>query len=203
MMFLELAAGRKRGLNWDAIRDDDQGDKNIRTYDLTNLPIKGVQDNSYDGVYSEHFIEHLYKYQGINLFKEILRVLKPGGVVRTTWPSYDHVERLVGPEDLSDDPFVQYYYDRYCVREHFQPNPKANRNKRKQEQVALGLLHQKGEHLYIWGKDEMIDTLKQLGFTKVKHMGYGESSINEFQGIDSPNQIRSMHSTVVEASKPW
>ena len=30
-------------------------------YDMTKLPMRGVSDNTYDGVYSEHFIEHLTK----------------------------------------------------------------------------------------------------------------------------------------------
>ena len=203
MQFLELAAPKKRGLNWDAVRDTNLGNPEIQVYDLSNLPMKGVPDNYYDGVYSEHFIEHLYKYQGINLFKELLRIMKPGGTVRTVWPSYDFVEYLVGPEDLSEHPFVQFYYQRYCVQEQFQPNPKANKNKRKQEQVALGLLHQKGEHVYLWGRDEMIDTLKGLGYVNVTERKYNKSPIAAFNGIENPSQIRAMHSTVIEASKSW
>jgi SAM-dependent methyltransferase len=201
MQFLELAAGRKRSLEWDAIRDKNQGDPNIREYNLTNLPIKGIQENTYDGIYSEHFIEHLYKYQGINLFIECLRILKPGGVIRTVWPSYDFVEKLVSEEDLSNDEFVQYYYQRYCVQERFQP--KGYDKKRKQEIVALGLLYQKGEHLYLWGVREMMDQLKQIGFVSVTECEYNKSKFVPFNQIDTPNKIRMMHSSVVEAKKPW
>ena len=86
MQFLELAAQRKRGLNWDAVRDNNQGDPSIQTVDLSQFPLR-FPDNYYDGVFSDHFIEHIYKYQGIKLFEELLRILKPGGTVRTTWPS--------------------------------------------------------------------------------------------------------------------
>ena len=202
MQFLELAAQRKRGLNWDAVRDNNQGDPSIQTVDLSQFPLR-FPDNYYDGVFSDHFIEHIYKYQGIKLFEELLRILKPGGTVRTTWPAYDFVERLVSDEDMSEHPFVKYYHPRYCVQEPFQPRPKANRKKRIQEQCALGLLHQKGEHVYLWGKQEMIDTLKSLGYNNVTEREYGVSPIPEFNGVDNPSQIRAMHSTVVEASKPW
>lgn len=202
MMFLELAANRKRGLNWDAVNvSSNYGDKAVKLHDLTNLPIKGIPDNFYDGVYSEHFIEHLYKYQGVNIFKEVMRVLKPGGVIRTVWPSYDVVEWLVGEEDLSNHPFVKHYYQRYIVQERF--CAAGHKNKRIQEQVALGLLYQKGEHLYLWGKQEMIDTLSSLGFQNVKEHEYGKSSLADFNNIDTPGQIRAMHSTVVEAKKLW
>lgn len=200
--YLELGANRKRALNWDAVNiASNYGDAGVMIQDLTELPIRGALNNYYDGVYSEHFIEHFYKYQGINILKEALRVLKPGGVLRTTWPSYDFVERLVSNEDLSDDPFVKYYYQRYCVQEKFQP--KGNDNKRMQEQVALGLLYQKGEHLYLWGKQEMIETLESLGYKNVREVDYGKSSVREFVGIDTPGKIRELHSTVVEASKSW
>ena len=81
--FLEVAAERPRGLNWEVM--------NLATHagvvkgDATNLPLP-YNDNEFFGVYSEHFIEHLFKYQGINFFKDVLRILKPGGVVRTVWP---------------------------------------------------------------------------------------------------------------------
>lgn len=200
--YLELGANRKRGLNWDAVNiASNYGDKDIMLQDLTELPIRGVPGNYYDGVYSEHFIEHFYHYQGVNLFKEAYRVLKPGGVIRTVWPSYDFVEYLTSDEDLSNDPFVKHYYLRYCVQEKFQA--KGHERKRPQEQVALGLLYQKGEHLYLWRIEEMKETLTALGFTQVKQALYGKSSEPGFNGIDTPGEIRKMHSAVIEARKPW
>jgi predicted SAM-dependent methyltransferase len=41
-------------------------------------------DNSVDFIYSEHFIEHLNEAEGVNFFKEAYRMLKPGGVIRTS-----------------------------------------------------------------------------------------------------------------------
>ena len=53
--YLEIAAKGKRGLIWDSVRDVPVD--GCMVYDLTNLPMEGVSDNSYDGIYSEHFIE--------------------------------------------------------------------------------------------------------------------------------------------------
>ena len=59
------------------------------------------------------------------------------------------------------------------------------------------------ENTSIFGvKQEMIDTLKSLGYNNVTEREYGVSPIPEFNGVDNPSQIRAMHSTVVEASKP-
>ena len=110
MRYLEIAAERKRGPEWTALRDVEKYDKSgVEVYDMTNLPIKGYEDNTFDGIYSEHFIEHIFKYQGLNYLKECLRLLKPGGIVRTIWPPYDFVEKLISTE-------LEGFCGRYIVR---------------------------------------------------------------------------------------
>jgi len=196
--YLEIAAEKPRGLNWTVM--------NLATHDgvskgdATNLPLP-YDDKEFNGVYSEHFIEHMYKYQGINFFKEVKRILQPGGVVRTVWPPYEFVERLVSGEKLNEQEtnFVDHYYNFYVVKEKFSPPGNGHRSKR--EQCALGLLHQKGQHLHIWSKAEMIDTLKSLGFSDVKEHNYRESRVADFINIDTPGVIRALHSGVVEATK--
>ena len=196
--YLEIAAEKPRGLNWTVM--------NLATHngvtkgDATNLPLP-YSDNEFDGVYSEHFIEHMYKYQGINFFKEVKRILKMGGVIRTVWPPYEFVEKLVSGDKLNEQEtnFVDHYYNFYVVKEKFSPAGNSHRSKR--EQCALGLLHQKGQHLHIWSKTEMIDTLKSFGFSNVKEHTYMQSGISDFQNIDTPGVIRALHSGVVEATK--
>ena len=112
--YLEIAAEKPRGLNWTVM--------NLATHngvtkgDATNLPLP-YSDNEFDGVYSEHFIEHMYKYQGINFFKEVKRILKMGGVIRTVWPPYEFVEKLVSGDKLNEQEtnFVDHYYNFYVV----------------------------------------------------------------------------------------
>src|SRR6056300_709076 len=196
--FLEIAADRARGLNWTVVNLQDR--PGVDNLNLTNLPTP-YMDNQFDGIYSEHFIEHMHKYQGINFFKEALRILKPGGTIRTVWPPYEFVQKLVSDEELTADEkeFVEHYHAFYVVKHKFAAPGNGHRSKR--EQCALGLLHQHGEHLYIWGIQEMIDTLKELGFRMVKECKYMESSVVDFKGIDTPGKIRALHSAVIEAKK--
>jgi ubiquinone/menaquinone biosynthesis C-methylase UbiE len=196
--FLEIAADKPRGLNWTVVNLQDRS--GVDNLDLTNLPTP-YMDNQFDGIYSEHFIEHMHKYQGINFFKEALRILKPGGTIRTVWPPYEFVQKLVSDEELTADEkeFVEHYHAFYVVKHKFAAPGNGHRSKR--EQCALGLLHQHGEHLYIWGIQEMIDILKELGFRMVKECKYMESSIVDFKGIDTPGKIRALHSAVIEAKK--
>mgnify|MGYP003143326144 CR=1 FL=1 len=174
--YLEIAAEKPRGFNWTVMNLAEHS--GVNRGDATNLPLP-YSNEDFNGIYSEHFIEHLYKYQAINFFKECFRVLKPGGVIRTVWPPYEFVERL----------------------EKFSPPNNSHRSKR--EQCALGLLHQKGQHLYLWSKSEMKDMLESLGYRNVRELDYQDSGIPDFKNIDTPGQIRALHSAVVEASKPW
>ena len=47
------------------------------------------QDDSLDAVHSSHVIEHISQEAGLQLFKEIYRCLKPGGVCRLSTPDMD------------------------------------------------------------------------------------------------------------------
>ena len=196
--YLEIAAEKPRGLNWSVVNLADHD--GVENQDLTDLPTTFL-DEEFNGIYSEHFIEHLHRYQGINFFKEALRIMKPGGTIRTVWPSQEIVEWLVSDEDLSDNEFVKFYFDKYVVKERF--SPPNNEHRRKQEQVALGLLHQKGQHLYVLGGAEMITVLEDLGLINGKRCDCPQSTGAEFNGIDTPSKVRAWHSSVVEASKPW
>ena len=198
--FLEIAAEKPRSLNWTVMNlAIHQG---VTKGDATNMPLP-YSNEEFNGIYSEHFIEHLYKYQGINFLKDCMRILKPGGTIRTVWPPYEFVEKLIGNDELTNDElqFVEHYYSFYIVKEKFSPPGNSHRSKR--EQCALGLLYQKGQHLYVWSKEELKNTLKELGYINVKDTGYGYSPIMEFNGIDTPGKIRVLHSAVLEATKPW
>lgn len=199
--YLEIAAAYKRNLNWTAIRDIPDVSKGVEKYDLRDLPIKGVNDETFNGVYNEHFIEHLEKDEGIRFFEEMFRILKPGGVLRTVWPPMEFVDFLRSEQDLTNHPFVQHYYPFYIVKHKFAPP--GNEHKSLQEQCALGMLWQNGEHKHLWYKDEMMESLKEIGFAKVREYDYQKSQLIEFRNIDTPGAIRAMHSAVVEARKAW
>ena len=201
--YLEIAAGAKRGLNWDAVRDVADPAKGVEKYDMRDLPMKGVMDNTYDGVYNEHFIEHLEKDDGVAFLKEMYRVLKPGGTIRTIWPPYEFVVKLLSDDQLTPDEefFCAAYHNFYIVKHGFCPPEYRDRSIR--EQCGRALLWQQGEHLYVWSKAELMATMKDMGFIMVRSHKYQESRVSDFKGIDTPGKIRMLHSAVVEAQKPW
>ena len=201
--YLEIAAGAKRGLNWDAYRDVADPAKGVLQYDMRDLPMRGVWDNTYDGVYSEHFIEHLTADEGMAFLKDMLRVLKPGGTIRTVWPPHEFIDKLFSNQKLTPEQemFCAHYHNFYVVRHGF--CPKEHRDKSIREQCAYGLLWQNGEHKHVWYECELIETMKELGYIMVKTHKYQQSRVADFKNFDTPGQIRALHSAVVEAQKPW
>jgi predicted SAM-dependent methyltransferase len=55
-------------------------------------------DNSIDGIYSEHFIEHLSQGEGAALLRECRRVLRPGAAVRVATPDLDEIVQRYGTD---------------------------------------------------------------------------------------------------------
>jgi predicted SAM-dependent methyltransferase len=63
----------------------------VRAYDLRRgLP---YDDNSFDGVYHSHVLEHLTPDAAESMLRECARVLKPGGVLRVVVPDLEGIAR--------------------------------------------------------------------------------------------------------------
>ena len=82
MIKLNLGSGPYPKEGWDSLDLVDH--PGIIKHDLTTrLP---YEDNSVDFAFSEHFVEHLSREQGLAFLKEVRRVLKPHGTFRIVIP---------------------------------------------------------------------------------------------------------------------
>lgn len=194
MQILELGGELPKPDNWTVI--------NLPEYDFTYLPLP-FEDSTFDAIYIEHCIEHFYRYQGINIFKEAYRLLKPDGVFRCAWPAGDLIEWLTSSEDLSKHTYVEHYMHTWRVLLSKQiwynkPDPKRSL----QENVALQQLHQEGEHKYMWYVDELKDALDECGFKGITRRRHDQSYIDDFKEVeDFRHSVRAMETSIVEAKK--
>lgn len=196
MKFLEVGAYKSRGKNWQFI--DSRPIPNAIVHDMRK-PLDFISDNTFDGIYTEHFIEHVNKNEGINVFKEFLRILKPNGKLRVVWPKMETVDYFRSKRDLSKDKLVKLYSHFALVKHKWAPS--GCENMRLQDQCAEAMLYQKGEHKYLWYVNEMIDTLNKLGYNNVFEEKYGYSSYKPFDKIDTDCRMRILQSGVIEATK--
>ena len=65
-------------------------------HDLTKFPYP-FADDSIDGAFSSHFIEHLDGPERIKFFNEMYRILKMGGKMRHIHPHYNSVRAIQDP----------------------------------------------------------------------------------------------------------
>lgn len=77
----------------------------IPPYDRKLDARKGLPfaDGSVDGIYSEHFLEHLTQGEGLRFLRDCRRVLKPNGRIRIAMPDLDEIVNRYQQEDWRGD----------------------------------------------------------------------------------------------------
>lgn len=154
-----------------------RGPKNIRPDWMVDLryPLP-CPDNYWDGVFSEHTIEHLYPRYVIKLLKEILRTLKSGGWLRISVPD------------------LKKYVNYYCGKE-------AHRNFERWETGAEALrsVSQNYHHRGLWDATLLSKCMTQCGFLQVSQVSFKKGSDIRLL-VDS--EEREWESLYMEGRKP-
>jgi SAM-dependent methyltransferase len=76
--------------------DNQKVDGVDKVFDLTSFPYP-FKDDSIDGAFSSHFVEHLDGEQRIKFFNEMYRILKKGGKMRHIHPYYKSERAVQDP----------------------------------------------------------------------------------------------------------
>lgn len=110
-------------------------------------------DNSFEGVYSEHTLEHMYPAEAIALIREVYRVLKPGGIFRCSVPN---LARFVAFYNGEDVPTQFNTFSSGCE--------------------AMWNLTQNHGHRSVWDADMMQRQMLEAGFASAEERAYREGS---------------------------
>jgi predicted SAM-dependent methyltransferase len=130
--------------------------KGVRYMNATKrFPFK---NGIFDGVYCCHLVEHLTPAQAEHLFKEVLRVLKPGGVFRVVVPDLESVVSLYDP--AHPDRFLNAMY----------------------EHVGGSL---KNSHKWMYTRESLEGLFVQKGFVGVQSCAYRQGRLPDVEKIDS------------------
>ena len=134
-----------------------------------------IQGNSFDWVYSEHFIEHLEREAAIEWLKEIRRLLCPGGLLRLTTPDLaGYVEGYLG--NRPD------FFARHRKRiSHLFPEGAPNRRA-----WMLNQIFYFWEHRWLYDFDEVVYAANQAGFPpdRVTRCSFGRGQVAEVCTLD-------------------
>jgi predicted SAM-dependent methyltransferase len=134
----------------------------VLALDLTRpLPFDSA---SADLVFSEHFIEHITREQALRLLAECRRVLKPGGIMRTTTPNLRKLveEYLAGR--LREWADVAWLPETPC--------------RLLNEGLRLW------GHQFVYDADELERLMREAGFAQVQQCRWRESAHPELSGLE-------------------
>lgn len=155
---------------------DPKNRENYQTWDLTmrmKLPVGSIQY-----CFTEHFVEHIKKYQFLSLMEEIFNSLISGGVLRISTPDLETIvdKYLKG---------VLYFWK------------DMNWSPASATDLINEGFHSWG-HCYIWSFTEISQCLKEIGFSEVYRVNHGSSKFPELNGLEG----RSYHGDlIIEAIK--
>lgn len=133
----------------------------------------------FDGIFTEHTLEHLYPDDAERLLKELYRILKPGCVLRITVPDLGKYVRFYNGQ--LDRPEAQEFHAA------FSNGCQAIRN-----------LTQNYFHFCTWDFAELKAALERAGFRDVKEQSFKKGELPELL-LDLPE--RAWETLYVEAKK--
>jgi len=141
-------------------------------------PLK-CKNDTFDGIYTEHTIEHLYPEQVKLLVSELYRILKPGAYIRISTPDIEK--------------YVNFYIRNYSGIDKIEFSKKYNTGC-----AAIRNITQNYFHVSVWDFEEIKIYLENAGFKNIKKMSFGKSSDKKLE-IDLKN--REWETVYVEAQK--
>ena len=132
-----------------------------------------VADNYFQGIYTEHMLEHLTYTQAVFALSEAFRTLKKDGCIRIIVPSLDNY--------LDFEKGKEFIIDKFGFRA-----------------LAISNLTQNAGHVSTWDFELLKHTMESIGFQKVRL----ESFQNEQNSkLLKDTEIRKWASIYVEATK--
>ncbi|GAB1232684.1 hypothetical protein UT4_11500 [Ferrigenium sp. UT4] len=126
-------------------------------------------DRTVDGVYSEHFFEHLTQAEGLRFLRECRRVLKPDGRIRIAMPDLDELVRRYQSEDWrGDGDMFRLGFDWVVNR---------------CEMINIGMREWGHKHLY--NEEELVRIAQMAGLQRVQRCEHGMSDVPLFVGRET------------------
>lgn len=178
---LNIGCGTDYKEGW--INIDNNSDNNIERLDLNwdlhySLPFK---DGSVDYIFNEHFIEHLSVEEGQSAIKDMMRVLKPGGVLRMATPDLEvTIDKYINIPITKDETIKKFGLDFIKTRA---------------ERINIGFRWWGHKWIYDW--EELDRRVREAGFTKIKQCKLYKSKHKELNNLET----RVESTLIVEVTK--
>jgi predicted SAM-dependent methyltransferase len=118
----------------------------------------------FDFGFSEDFLEHLSQADSLVFLSEVFRTLKPGGVVRLSFPGF-----------------------RQVLTKHFRSPDFAGADVGRTEAYTMW------GHEHFYSEESLTSAARHIGFSEVTFCDYGQSKHPEFTGLDAREHQRDLN----------
>jgi len=183
MLKLNLGCGKNIYDGW--INIDIYDDPKIYKHDLTK-PFN-FENNSINLIYSEHFLEHLDEVDGLNLLKNIYKILKINGTLRISIPCLDKI--LYTYNNWEKEKLKHNYFLKFYSKEQFLNFAFFGENSAEHKIKFINFNSTNDGHKYLYSKKDIFQKLKMIGFLNIKECERNISSEIELNNLESREEI--------------
>lgn len=120
-------------------------------------------DGSVSAIFHEHLLEHLTYWQGVSLFNECRRLLRPGGLLRLGVPDFGRYAR----DYAGSGRFINQV-----------------RPGRPTQLLAMAEIAYCYQHVSMWDGETLVDLFTETGFTQAEVRASGESRLEPAPDTD-------------------
>jgi predicted SAM-dependent methyltransferase len=155
-------------------------DKNVKYGDVT-VGLPGIADNSADGVYCSHVLEHMSLADFRKAIANSYKMLKPGGCFRLIMPDLKVlVDDYIADKEKGDaDASIRFIKRTLMAMEERPKNLKAV------SKLAFGYLN----HLWLWDKEATINELQKVGFKVIREIEFNDSEDPMFKLVENKKRF--------------
>ena len=148
--------------------------ENVRYGDIVRgLPI---QENSCDGLYCSHTLEHLSLQDFRKALRNSHKILRPGGIFRCIVPDLELAARnYVSDLDNGD----------IAANRHFFESTLLGLEKRPRGLIQIAAsIWGNARHLWMWDRVSLMEELKNAGFTAIRPCEFHDSADKMFEQVE-------------------
>ncbi len=155
-------------------------DKHVRFGDITRgLP--GIKENSCDGVYSSHVLEHLPLDDFRRALQNTYKILKKGGKFRLIFPDLEVLVRdYIKEFDDGDSNASVKFIQRTVMGRETRP-----RGIKAVGRHIFGYL----QHLWLWDRLSTEAELRKVGFTQIRPCDFNDSEDDMFKLVEDKQRF--------------
>lgn len=155
---------------------------------ISGLP---VADNSCDGVYCSHTLEHLSLMDFRTALKNTYRIMKKGGIFRCVVPDLESAARhyIDGLKTGTRDASLQFMQTTILG---VKQRPKGLRG-------VSALLFGNANHLWMWDNTSLAYELEKAGFTDIRVCHFNDSEDDMFRHVE--DETRFFEAAAIQCKK--